>query len=165
MQTMESGPAAPRASGSRGDGGELRVLPAPGGEWETAATAGERYSVAGPTGRRRLAVRAGDGTEVASVGERVRSLVEHHTLWRGGRPFARVYRPVVRARPERWLVEAGDDALVARVDVDGLVLLRHGRTVAAGVRRDGTVRVEPGEDVGLVLGLVALFWRLEGEAR
>jgi uncharacterized protein YxjI len=141
-----------------------------GGRWVVAdeADGEELFTVSRrPFGGHRMAVRDAEGQEHGSVGERVMSLVENYTLWRGGRPYARVYRPIARGRPERWLVEVGeDDLLTARVDVKAATfrLLRAGRDVAAVVARgDGAraVEVAPGEDAGLVLALAAMLGGLE----
>lgn len=144
-----------------------------GGRWVVAdeADGEELFTVSRrPFGGHRIMVRDAEGREHGSVGERVMSLVENYTLWRGGRPYARVYRPAARGRRERWLVEVGDeDLLTARVDVPAASfrLLRAGHDVAAvATHRDGTrtVEVAPGEDPGLVLALAALLGGLESAA-
>lgn len=139
-----------------------------GGRWVVADAGGQtRFSAARrPFGGTRIAVRDAGGEVRASVGERVLSLVEHYTLWRDGRPFARVFRPPTRGRPEHWLVEAGEgDAVLALVDTaSGEVrLLRGGRQVAAvsGAAGAREVEVAEDEDPGMVLALAVLVETLE----
>jgi hypothetical protein len=170
--------AEPALVGTLGD----YDAPAPGGRLTLAHEAGPRggtwgvsnaegkavYSVGRrPFGGTRISVRDGEGTELASIGERVLSLVENHTIWRNGRPYARVYRPTRRAHGDRWFVEIGDhESWVVLTDSNGLRVLCAGQEVARLGCRDGRglprcVDMAPGVDVPLVLSLAALLHTIE----
>jgi hypothetical protein len=173
IEAVGTAGAATVLARSGAEGGKYRMRHQPGergGTWVVADEAGEtRFAVARhPSGGRRLAISDAGGEEHASIGEVVLALTEHYTLWRGGRPFARVYRPLVRGRPERWLVELGPDtALVALVNpgVATLRLVHDGRQVAAVTAPDGDgaqeIELAPGTDAGLVLALALLVKGLD----
>lgn len=139
-----------------------------GGQWAVCDDGGERHYSVGrrPFGGTRTGVRDREGVEQASLGERVLSLVENYTIWRGGRPYARVYRPA-RGLRDRWFVEVGDDdGWVVLTDGAGLRVFRGGVQVARVGERDARglpsrVDLELDTDASLVLALAALLHTLE----
>jgi hypothetical protein len=136
-----------------------------GGTWAVSDDAGEQVFALGHRrgGATRIVVRDREGAERASLGERVLSLVEHYTVWRAGRPAARIYRPGDGAHRGHWFVEVGDhDGWVVLVDHTGLRVLSGGLQVARLGCRDEQgmptcVELAPGTDAVLVLMLAELL--------
>jgi hypothetical protein len=136
-----------------------------GGTWTVKDDAGDQVFALGH--RRGSAahtvVRDREGAERASLGERVLSLVEHHTIWRAGRPAARIYRPGDGAHRGHWFMEVGDhDGWVVLVDHAGLRVLSGGLQVArlGCLDKQGMptcVELAPGTDAVLVLMLAELL--------
>lgn len=150
--------------GSRGFALHLEHQDGPhGGAWAVRDDAGEQVFTLGrrPRGAHHVVVRDREGAEQASLGDRVLSLVEHYTVWHGGRPAARIYRP--GAHRGHWFVEAGDhDGWVVLADHEGLRVLSGGLEVARLGRRDPSgmptrVELAPGTDAVLVLLLADLL--------
>ncbi|HEX6749537.1 MAG TPA: hypothetical protein VF092_19740 [Longimicrobium sp.] len=136
-----------------------------GGSWAVRDEVGKQVYSLGhrPNGGTRVGVRDASGAELASLGERVLSLVEHFTIWHGNRPCARVYRPGGGAHRGRWFVEVGgQQGWVVLTDASGFRVFSGGAEVARSLRRElsgmpSRVDLAPGVDVPLVLLLAELL--------
>lgn len=158
----------PAISAGRGLGCVLRLEHEPGprgGAWAVCDDTGEQVCSLGlrPNGGTRVGVRDSGGAEQAALGEPVLSLVEHYTIWRGGRPWACVYRPGGGAHRGRWFVEIGEDqGWVVLAGRAGLRVFSGGLQVARAIPPDGhgmptRVELAPGTDASLVLLLSRLL--------
>jgi hypothetical protein len=136
-----------------------------GGTWVASDERGERVYWLGsrPARGTRAGVRDAAGNERGSRGERVLALVEHVTIWRGGRPYACLYHPGGGAHRDRWFVEVGErEGWVVLTDSSGMRVFSGGLEVARSVRGNGgdspvLVKLAADVDAPLVLLLTKLL--------